>query len=131
MPFVNDSPSIETQVSRILDIISAYRFCSSKVPDRFAEFIPELEQQLTAIVSKKEAVRFILPAFPFKAPAEGSKRKTLSSLPDKAEEIALQTLEGFAASIAEVYDGGASVAIVSDASAYGGKKGVHFGKKFI
>ncbi|KAL2830494.1 ankyrin repeat-containing domain protein [Aspergillus cavernicola] len=39
---------------------------------------------------------------------------TLGSLPDKAEELALQTLDGFADSIAEIYVGGATVVIVSD-----------------
>ncbi|KAL8719382.1 MAG: hypothetical protein Q9225_003612 [Loekoesia sp. 1 TL-2023] len=119
MPFVSDSPVAETPVSKILSIISAYRHRSVNVPDRFAKFAPQLEKQLTDTVSRKEPVHFILPAFPFKAPAEDNKSKTLGALPDKAEELALQTLDGFADSIAEIYEGGAKVAIVSDASVYG------------
>ena len=126
MPFISDIPSSETLVSNILSIISAYRHRSVDLPDRFETFIPLLQKQITEIVSKKEPVRFVLPAFPFKAPAEDNKSKTLGSLPDKAEEIALQTLDGFASSIAEVYEGGANVVIVSDASVYGGEQRMVF-----
>jgi len=126
MPSVSHLPSTDTQVSKILSIISAYRHRSVNVPDRFAKFVPQLQKRLTDTVSKKEPVRFILPAFPFKAPAEDIKSKTLGSLPDKAEEIALQTLDGFADSIAEIYEGGANVVIVSDASVYGGAKSIVF-----
>ncbi|EPS26252.1 hypothetical protein PDE_01188 [Penicillium oxalicum 114-2] len=121
MPYAGTPPPppTEEKVSQILSIISAYRHRSSNVADRFSEFVPTLEKQLSDTVSKGETVRFILPAFPFKAPAEGNKRKTLGSLPDKAEEIALKTLDGFADSIAEIYEGGATVVLVSDASVYG------------
>lgn len=122
MPSVIDIPSVETQVSKILSIISAYRHRSVNVPDRFAKFVPQLQKQLTDTVSQNEPVRFILPAFPFKAPVEDNRSKTLGSFPDKAEEIALQTLDGFADSIADIYEHGASVLIVSDASVYGGEK---------
>ena len=124
MPSFIDLPPTETQVSKILSIISAYRHRSVNVPDRFAKFVPQVQKQLNDTVSKKEPVRFILPAFPFKAPAEGNKTKALGSLPDKAEEIALQTLDGFADSIAEIYKGGANVVIVSDASVYGGEQSI-------
>ena len=122
MPFINDLPSSETSVSKILSVISAYRHCSIDPPDRFAKFVPQLQKQLTEIVSKNEPVHFILPAFPFKAPAEDDKSRTLGLMPDKAEEIALQTLDGFANSIAEIYEGGANIEIVSDSSVYGGEK---------
>ena len=124
MPFVNDLPSTETSVSKILSIISAYRHRSIDPPDRFAKFVPQLQKQLTEIVSKNEPVVFILPAFPFKAPAEEDKCRALGLLPDKAEAIALQTLDGFADSIAEIYEGGANIDIVSDASVYGGEKSI-------
>ena len=123
MPFVVDSPSTtETQVSKIISIISAYRHRSADIPDRFAKFVQQLQKQLADTVSKKEPVQFILPAFPFKAPVEDNKSKTLGPLPDKAEELALRMLDGFADSIAEVYEGGARIAIVSDASVYGGEE---------
>ena len=121
MPSASDLPPTKTQISKILSIISAYRHRSVNVPDRFASFVPQLQKQLIDTVSKKEPVRFILPAFPFKAQAENIEPKTLGSFPDKAEEIALQTLDGFADSVAETYEGGAIVVIVSDASVYGGK----------
>jgi pyoverdine/dityrosine biosynthesis protein Dit1/alpha-ketoglutarate-dependent taurine dioxygenase len=119
MPFVSDAPAPETLVADIVRLIAAYRHRSTKVADRFEEFVPQLQKQLSNSVSKNEPLRFILPAFPFKAPAEGDKTKSLGHLPDKAEELALQTLNGFADSISEIYDGGAKVVIVSDASVYG------------
>ena len=122
MPSVGDLLSTENKVSKVLSIISAYRHRSVSIPDRFAEFVPQLQKQLTYTFSKKEPVRFILPAFPFKAPPEDNKSKTLGSFPDKAEEIALQTLDGFANTIAELYEGGSTVVIVADASVYGGKE---------
>ncbi|KAI4182038.1 MAG: hypothetical protein L6R41_006245 [Letrouitia leprolyta] len=115
-------PSIsaaDPQVSKILSIIAAYRHRSQNVPDRFSKFLPQLEKQLDKIVAKGEPVEFILPGFPFKAPAEGKKSKTLGQLPDKTEEIALHTLDGLADSIAEIYKPGSNVIIVSDASVYG------------
>lgn len=123
MPSAIDSSFVETQVSKILSIISAYRHRSVNIPDRFDELVQQLQRRLADTVSKKEPVCFTLPAFPFKAPAEDGRRKTLSPFPDKAEELALQTLNGFAQSIAEIYEGGARVVIVSDASVYGGEKG--------
>ena len=124
MPFLSDLPSTETSVWKILSVISAYRHRSIEPPDRFTKFVPQLQKQLTEIVSKNEPVHFILPAFPFKAPAEDDKSRTLGLMPDKAEQIALQTLDGFANSIAEIYKGGANVEIVSDASVYGGEKSI-------
>ncbi|KAA8645241.1 uncharacterized protein ATNIH1004_006660 [Aspergillus tanneri] len=118
LPYAGNLQSaFETQVSEILSIIAAYRHRSPTLPDRLVKFVSVLKTQLTDTVSKKEAVRFILPAFS-KAPAEGTKRKTLGSLLDKAEEIALQTLNGLAASIADVYEGGATVVFILDASVY-------------
>ena len=122
MPFLDDFP-LESQVSKIISIISAYRHRSINVADRFEDFIPQLQKHLNNAISRKEPLKFLLPAFPFKAPAEGDKIKTLGTLPDKAEEIALQTLDGFAQSIAEIYQGGVNVVVVSDASVYGGENG--------
>ena len=112
MPSISNLPSTETQVPEILSMISAYRHPLVNVQDHFAKFVPQLQKQLTNNVSKKEPVRFNLPAFRFKAPAEDNKSKTPGSMPDKAEEIALQTPNGFAYSIAEIYKGGANVVIL-------------------
>ena len=121
MPFIEDPSKAETTVSQIVSVIGSYRRRSPNISDRFSKFVPELEKQIAQFVSENEPVQFILPAFPFKAPAEGSKRKSLGSLPDKAEELALQQLEGLALSVAEVYSHGAQVVIISDASVYGGE----------
>ena len=119
---INETPPPESHTGKILSIIASYRHRSTNVPDRFADYVPQLEKQLSDVVAEKEPVRFILPAFPFKAPAEDNKSKTLGPYPDKAEEVALQMLDGFADSIAEVYEGGAQIVIVSDASVYGGER---------
>jgi pyoverdine/dityrosine biosynthesis protein Dit1 len=127
MPSVGFCQSaIETKVSQILSIIAAYRHRSSRIPDSFSKFAPVLKKQLIEIVSENKAVRFILPAFPSKGPPEGDRRKTLSSLPDKAEEISLQNLDGFAESIANLYEGGAVVVIVLDAPVSRGERFIIF-----
>jgi pyoverdine/dityrosine biosynthesis protein Dit1 len=61
----------------------------------------------------------VLPAFPFKSPNRVD--KTLGSLPDLGEELALQHLNGLCESIKEIYEPGAKVTITSDGLVYNGK----------
>lgn len=119
MPYLE--PSQETLVSQVLSIISKYRRRSPHTLDRVSELASTLEKQIKAFILEGKPVQFIVPIFPFKDSVEGSKQATLGSLLDKADDIALQTLEGLAKSVAEVYSGGASITIVSNASIHGGK----------
>lgn len=122
MPSIkNISPNVSL-AKKIVGLIGDYRFRSSHITDQFEQQKQVLQSKLEDYIHQERPIDFILPAFPFKAPirANGS-RSTLSSLPDKSEEIALQTLNVFADSIQEIYQPGATVTIVSDASVYGGE----------
>lgn len=80
-----------------------------------SSFIPTVAAQ----VQKQEAIRMILPAFPFKSP--NSRDKVLGVLPDLGEELALHHLNGLCKNIARVYRPGADVHISSDGLVYSGK----------
>ena len=66
----------------------------------------------------------VLPAFPFISP--NRRDKTLGSLPDLGEGLALMHLNGLCESIAEVYEQGASVVIASDGLVYKGESASTF-----
>lgn len=63
-------------------------------------------------------VEACLPAFPFKS--ANKVYKVLGSLPDKAEELALERLDEMCSRIAQLYPPGARVTIISDGVAYNG-----------
>jgi pyoverdine/dityrosine biosynthesis protein Dit1 len=66
-------------------------------------------------------LHFVLPAFPAKSPNRG---KTLSALPDLAEELALAYLQRVCDEIAAVYAPGARVTICSDGRIFSDLVGV-------
>ncbi|KAL4798407.1 Pyoverdine/dityrosine biosynthesis protein-domain-containing protein [Aspergillus venezuelensis] len=81
-------------------------------------FLPTIK----AAVEKKEPVRMILPAFPFKSP--NHQEKSLGTLPDLGEELALNHLNGLCLNIGQVYPPGAEVHISSDGLVYNDLLGV-------
>ncbi|EAW14838.1 isocyanide synthase xanB [Aspergillus clavatus NRRL 1] len=81
-------------------------------------FIPTVVNQ----IQKKEPVRMILPAFPFKSP--NGRDKVLGILPDLGEELALHHLNGLCENIQSVYEPGADVYISSDGLVYNDILGV-------
>lgn len=112
-----DKPSTKLAL-RILDIIQSYgqNVTPSDVPwAGKTKFLPIVE----AHVIKNESIPMVLPAFPFKSP--NRKDKTIGSLPDLGEELALMHLNGLCESIAEIYEPGANVVITSDGLVYNGK----------
>lgn len=113
---VTDRPSAQV-ATRILDIIQRYGHNATSREEAWpgkTKFMPLVE----AYVSKHEPVQMVLPAFPFKSP--NRKDKTLGSLPDLGEELALMHLNGLCESITEVYEHGAKVVITSDGLVYNG-----------
>jgi pyoverdine/dityrosine biosynthesis protein Dit1/AcrR family transcriptional regulator len=72
-------------------------------------------------VVNNEPVHLLLPAFPAKSP---NSRKVLGSLPDMAEELALNFLEGVCREIGEFYRPGARVTICSDGRVFSDLVGV-------
>ncbi|KAI4154545.1 MAG: hypothetical protein LQ341_000328 [Variospora aurantia] len=117
---VTDRPSAQV-ATRILDIIQRYGHNATSREEAWpgkTKFMPLVE----AYVSKHEPVQMVLPAFPFKSP--NRKDKTLGSLPDLGEELALMHLNGLCESITEVYEHGAKVVITSDGLVYNDLMGI-------
>jgi pyoverdine/dityrosine biosynthesis protein Dit1 len=104
---------------RILDIIFEYalnKFDDSK--ERLERGAENFLSVIGEFVATESRVETCLPAFPFKS--ANKVYKVLSSLPDKAEELALGRLNTMCARIQEVYSPGAQVTIISDGITYNG-----------
>ncbi|KAL8937796.1 MAG: hypothetical protein Q9211_003504 [Gyalolechia sp. 1 TL-2023] len=115
-----ERPSAQVAI-QILDIIQRYGNNTVSGDDAWpgkVKFMPVVE----ACVVKREPIRMILPAFPFKSP--NRKDKTLGSEVDMGEELALMHLNGLCESIAEVYEHGANVVIASDGLVYNDLMGI-------
>ncbi|KAF4311959.1 pyoverdine dityrosine biosynthesis protein [Botryosphaeria dothidea] len=69
------------------------------------------ETRVLDFVTRRLPIRFCLPAFPCKSP---SAEKTCGTDPDRAEYLALKSLDEFARRIGDIYSPGAIVLIVSD-----------------
>ena len=113
----NERPEANV-AGQILDIIQRYGDNIVSGEDSWpgkTKFMPLVE----TFVSKSEPVMMVLPAFPFKSP--NRRDKTLGSLPDLGEEVALMHLNGLCSSIAEIYKHGANVVITSDGLVYNGE----------
>jgi hypothetical protein len=104
---------------KILDIIYEHalnKFDDSK--ERLAAGTSKFLSVIDRFVLADERVETCLPAFPFKS--ANKVYKVLGSLPDKAEELALQRLNDMCARIKDVYKPGARVTIISDGITYNG-----------
>ncbi|KAF2997565.1 hypothetical protein E8E13_001424 [Curvularia kusanoi] len=107
----------------ILDVILRYKSPLPKdAQDRSDEGALKFFGLIYRAVKNNEAVRLVLPAFPFKSP--NTSVKVLGALPDKAEDIALAHLNGLCAAIEDVYPLGAILTIVSDGLVYNDLLGV-------
>jgi pyoverdine/dityrosine biosynthesis protein Dit1 len=89
--------------------------CSS---DRFEDSADGFLSVIDWFVSGGRPVQACLPAFPFKS--ANKVYKVLGSLPDKAEELALERLNTMCMRIQEIYPPGAEVTIISDGITYNG-----------
>ncbi|PWY83843.1 transferase family protein [Aspergillus sclerotioniger CBS 115572] len=75
-------------------------------------FLPIIDQSVAA----RTRIEACLPAFPFKS--ANKVYKVLGTLPDKAEELALDRLNRMCVRIKEVYPPGARITIISDGITY-------------
>ena len=122
-----DQPETQSTVSGvqeitrvILDII--YEYGINKFDDADVRFTAGAEQFLATIdqyVLAQARVEACLPAFPFKS--ANKVYKVLGSLPDKAEQLALERLDNMCERIKSIYPPGAKVTIISDGITYNGK----------
>jgi len=69
-------------------------------------------EQIKFFINRNLQIQFVLPAFPFKS--ANHQNKTLSALPDKGEELALQNISNFCEKINSIYEPGVRFIIVSD-----------------
>ncbi|KAI1195794.1 Pyoverdine/dityrosine biosynthesis protein-domain-containing protein [Nemania serpens] len=121
-----EGPS-ETEVSetsnRILDVILEY---SLNKFDSTAELHNAGRPKFLAVISRfvraRQKVFMCLPAFPFKS--ANKVEKVLGTLPDKAEELALGRLNSICATIAQFYEPGAELTIISDGLVYNNLLGI-------
>jgi pyoverdine/dityrosine biosynthesis protein Dit1 len=110
--------------NKILDII--YEHALNKFDDsreRLAAGTAKFLSVIDRFVLAGERVEACLPAFPFKS--ANKVYKVLGSLPDKAEELALQRLNFMCARIKDVYEPGARITIISDGITYNGTLNHH------
>ncbi|KAL9620748.1 MAG: hypothetical protein Q9160_004761 [Pyrenula sp. 1 TL-2023] len=101
----------------ILDIIFEYalnKFDDSK--DRLTAGATNFLSVIDRFVTAGTRVEACLPAFPFKS--ANQVYKVLGTLPDKAEELALERLNCMCTRIRDVYPPGAKVTIISDGTTY-------------
>ncbi|KAJ5779598.1 hypothetical protein N7457_007318 [Penicillium paradoxum] len=102
---------------RILDIILEYALkkfddASDRLEGLKSHFLPVIDE----FVMTGRRVQACLPAFPFKS--ANKVFKVLGSLPDKAEELALDRLNTMCLRIQQIYPPGAAVTIISDGITY-------------
>ncbi|PYI03572.1 acetyl-CoA synthetase-like protein [Aspergillus sclerotiicarbonarius CBS 121057] len=84
--------------------------------DQFERLAENLLPVIDQFVAARTRVEACLPAFPFKS--ANKVYKVLGSLPDKAEELALERLNRMCMRIGEVYSPGARITIISDGITY-------------
>ncbi|KAI4180083.1 MAG: hypothetical protein L6R41_007473 [Letrouitia leprolyta] len=108
----HDSTAIST---RILSIIYKYRL-NKAAHDRWAEGVPKFLDIIDNFVRKSQPVQMCLPAFPFKS--VNKVNKVLGSLPDRAEEAALEHMNTMCDEISAIYAPGARLLIISDGLVY-------------
>ena len=105
--------------SKILGIIFDYAL--NKFDDtleRLSAGVPKFLQVIDKFVLAETQLEMCLPAFPFKS--ANKIYKVLGTLPDKAEELALERLNTMCVRIGELYEPGARLTIVSDGLVYNG-----------
>jgi len=114
------TPAETRGISRqILDIILEHalnKFDDSE--DRLAAGVSEFLSTIDYFVTAGRRVEACLPAFPFKS--ANKVYKVLGSLPDKAEELALERLNTMCTRIQKIYRPGARITIISDGITYNG-----------
>ncbi|KAI9676075.1 MAG: hypothetical protein M1817_000818 [Caeruleum heppii] len=110
-----EDPSSKT-ANQILNIIERYGYSDKSAPDDSWVGKNAFRPTVLSHIKAGEAIRMVLPAFPFKSPNRND--KVLGSLPDLGEELALAHMNGLCESIAEVYEQGANVYVTSDGLVY-------------
>lgn len=102
-------------------LATIFDYASNKFDDtvhRLAAGTPKFLSIIEVFVLSGQPVEMCLPAFPFKS--ANKVYKVFGTLPDKAEELALERLNTMCVRIGEVYAPGAKILIISDGLVYNG-----------
>ena len=86
--------------------------------EQFAAGRPKFLSVIDKFVITESQIEMCLPAFPFKS--ANKVEKVIGILPDKAEELALERLNGMCKRIESIYPPGAKLTIISDGLVYNG-----------
>ncbi|KAL8995488.1 MAG: hypothetical protein Q9169_004782 [Polycauliona sp. 2 TL-2023] len=109
--------------NKILDIIFEYSLNKfSDTTDRLLAGRPKFLSVIEQFLITGSPVKMCLPAFPFKS--ANKVHKVLGTLPDKAEELALDRLDTMCARIQDIYPPGAKLTIISDGLVYNDLLGI-------
>ncbi|KAF2846133.1 hypothetical protein T440DRAFT_248598 [Plenodomus tracheiphilus IPT5] len=108
---------------KILDIVFIYSLNKfSDTQERLEAGRPKFLSVIDKFVAADRPVKMCLPAFPFKS--ANKVYKVLGSLPDKAEELALDRLDTMCSRIGDIYSPGAKLTIISDGLVYNDLLGI-------
>lgn len=104
---------------KILSIIYKYRLTkAADAHDKWIEGTPKFLNTIGNFVRKTEPIHMCIPAFPFKS--ANKVYKVLGTLPDRAEEAALEHMNTMCVEISSIYRQGAKLLIISDGLVYNG-----------
>ncbi|RYP70480.1 hypothetical protein DL771_005417 [Monosporascus sp. 5C6A] len=112
-----DDSQVEEMSANILAV--TYKYLMTKFGDSNEKLnagTPKFLAVISKFVRANKKLEMCLPAFPWKS--ANKVYKVLGSLPDKAEEVALNRLNTMCAEIAEIYEPGATLTIISDGLVY-------------
>ena len=113
---MRDATDISAQVIQIIFEYALNKF--DDTVEKLAPGIPGFIAVVMQFVMAEKQIEMCLPAFPFKS--ANKVYKALGTLPDKAEELALDRLNSMCKRIREIYEPGAKLLIISDGLVYNG-----------
>lgn len=99
---------------QILEVVYEIRNvidCPTDIPPRGTDGDAYQLERLSRLIDRRQPIHFVVPAFPAKSP---NPEKTLGSLPDYGEVLALSRLNDMCLRIGRMYSGKAFVTICSD-----------------
>ncbi|KAI1357745.1 Clavaminate synthase-like protein [Xylaria arbuscula] len=113
--------SITDRAQAAAAILNRYRI-EYKRDEDIPLSIKTSQKQIERFLENNEAIRLVIPAFPFKSPNRSE--KVLGTLPDEAERLALLHLNGLCLAVEDAAECNAYLTIVSDGITYNDILGV-------
>ncbi len=98
--------------AQVLDVFEGFRMPPSKINEWETGGRDMLATQLEPFIANNRTIEFLMLGYPFKS--TNHRDKTLSTLPDLAEEVSMKNFERFGQEIQKVYTPGVKVTLLSD-----------------